>query len=549
MVNKEYLSSILNKFTYEELDIEKKEFIDGNILGKTSKDIADKLISTPPPECGGITAITGFYYQFLVSIEYLIELYQDKWDYVGIELFDDVIAIKDNTVRFIQVKTSHKSALKITDPSANKLYLRSHIKGTDLLHNDNWIDKLISKAKYFKKSENYYTEFELATSFTLLGSDKYKEIPVVFINDDGDIDIDNKIIVELIKDVHSDDGKRIEYEELYGESILDLLSRVKIKERSSIRFIDEYESKVCTNLQKALFEDEKIHIPIDQIKNLVGEIASRCQVNKESKALIFDKEQIYKLFEKIKQQSINESEISLIKHNNMEYIDEVLNSICNKYKTSSNNKYINNYIFKTRNYIKGWVAENGGMNALINRLVDGSNNSYKNRDIDVITKKSIIQKFFNIIIILNATNDIIAEYLSNQTLLVKRYNGDEGILSTFISMCEKDIEYGFKKIEEIITNSDLDEQTHFMNKRLKIVFQDYLNDKEEFDDYKEKIIKFKLKPQIDGIGNVDSLNEVFIVADAVPGHTIIEEATRIIKRNDKGIDVLLLGFINNIMGE
>ncbi|MGR5879238.1 dsDNA nuclease domain-containing protein [Bacillus pacificus] len=87
------------------------------IIGKSSEEITDYLLSVPLKESGGLTAISGFYYQFLVTIEYFIELLEKKWDFLAIELHDDIIVGKDKEIRFIQVKSSYKPTQNPSDVS------------------------------------------------------------------------------------------------------------------------------------------------------------------------------------------------------------------------------------------------------------------------------------------------------------------------------------------------------------------------------------------------------------------------------------------------
>ena len=94
------LKALTNNILEDE-EIEEKKFINEQIIDKgydERKEVFNRtveaIITTPTSEKGGLIAITGFYYQMLVVIEYIIEMIDGKWDYVGIELHDDIVVIK-----------------------------------------------------------------------------------------------------------------------------------------------------------------------------------------------------------------------------------------------------------------------------------------------------------------------------------------------------------------------------------------------------------------------------------------------------------------------
>lgn len=96
--------------------------IDNKIAGKDclepyekTKEVYETLLNATIREDGGRNALFGFYYQFLVAIDYLVELIEGKWDFMSFEIHDDIILCKEGTdqpcVRFVQVKTSKHPSL------------------------------------------------------------------------------------------------------------------------------------------------------------------------------------------------------------------------------------------------------------------------------------------------------------------------------------------------------------------------------------------------------------------------------------------------------
>ncbi len=158
---------------------EEVEFYNSNILGKSNSEIEDMLkknvkaetltqllINETTGDDGGIIALSGFYFQFLITIEYLIEMIEGKWDYIFVDHHQDIILISEKKIRIIQVKT--KNVLHAT-PGETDLY-----KG--------WIQKLFAINEIIE-TENAETEFELITNFLIRNSSGVN--PEMFIvNDD-----------------------------------------------------------------------------------------------------------------------------------------------------------------------------------------------------------------------------------------------------------------------------------------------------------------------------------------------------------------------------
>lgn len=127
------------------VDFARQEIIDQKIKDKTSEDIASYLVNLKPTETGGITAISGFYYQFLITLKYIIEMLEGEWDFVIMEHHDDIVVGKDKKIRYVQVKTSEKVNVRVTTSPARGLYSRSpkNIDGKKFEKFDSWIDKLL----------------------------------------------------------------------------------------------------------------------------------------------------------------------------------------------------------------------------------------------------------------------------------------------------------------------------------------------------------------------------------------------------------------------
>jgi len=114
--------------------MEREKLIQEELYNKSEEEISlflnntiKILIDTPVSERGGLVAITGFYYQMLAVIDYFIQMKQGKWDYIAVELHDDIVAVKDKQIRFIQVKTSNNLICEVSQSPASTIYFILYI--------------------------------------------------------------------------------------------------------------------------------------------------------------------------------------------------------------------------------------------------------------------------------------------------------------------------------------------------------------------------------------------------------------------------------------
>ncbi|TNV69739.1 dsDNA nuclease domain-containing protein [Trichococcus shcherbakoviae] len=117
--------------------------------------IEEILLQTETDDDGGVTAMSGFYYQLLVTIYYMIEMFHGKWTNIVVDHHQDIIAYNDTTVRFIQVKTKNKPHCIVSDTAAYS----------------EWIPKLLSNQVMFE-GHDYKLEFELVSNCFFLKAPK-----------------------------------------------------------------------------------------------------------------------------------------------------------------------------------------------------------------------------------------------------------------------------------------------------------------------------------------------------------------------------------------
>ncbi|MGY2611207.1 hypothetical protein [Bacillus pretiosus] len=235
-----------------------KEYIDGKTLEQIVNTLARKiemekivelLLVEETSDDGGIIALSGFYFQFLVSIEYLVDLIKGKWDYLLIDHHQDIIAINKERIRIIQVKTKNVS---YCDVSGTKLY-------------SEWIQKLFVMDEMFD-SFNCTTEFELITNFLVKNSPTV-EVEVYHHNTEFNMNIEKNSFFDKVKHYTNQNN----YTTLLDDDYLEgLLSRFKISKKNP----EDYLDKVCSRIG-SLF-NERFKSTKEDIDFLIGYICSMC---------------------------------------------------------------------------------------------------------------------------------------------------------------------------------------------------------------------------------------------------------------------------------
>lgn len=116
-----------NLFTEDKnniLNIDFSQSIDKLHAPINNEDIEDILLAEETSDDGGIIAMTGFYYQMMVAVLYLGEVFQGDWDGMFLDHHQDIVLFNNSKkiIKFIQVKTKNR-----TYAPANKKIVESWI--------------------------------------------------------------------------------------------------------------------------------------------------------------------------------------------------------------------------------------------------------------------------------------------------------------------------------------------------------------------------------------------------------------------------------------
>lgn len=141
-----------NLFTEDKnniLNIDFSQSIDKLHAPINNEDIENILLAEETSDDGGIIAMTGFYYQMMVAVLYLGEVFQGDWDGMFLDHHQDIVLFNNSKkiIKFIQVKTKNS-----TYAPANKKIVES------------WIPKLFITAFNIKQKQDFNLKFELVSN-------------------------------------------------------------------------------------------------------------------------------------------------------------------------------------------------------------------------------------------------------------------------------------------------------------------------------------------------------------------------------------------------
>ncbi|MGC7810815.1 dsDNA nuclease domain-containing protein [Bacillus paranthracis] len=508
---------------------EEIDFFNNCIKNKSSEEIMSYLAEIPQGEMGGITAITGFYYQFLIAIKYLIELLDEKWDYVGIELHDDIVLGKGDLIRFVQVKTSKENVREVSE--VPDLYLRKSkkIKGGDERYkvNNSWVDKLLSKAEFFRSDAGYLTQFQLVASYDIIRSQKlnvdiYNNTDNPFEKDIPDTDF---LLENMSKKVYNIKGEEYSYETRCGESVRDLLSRFRIKKEPSIADLDYFINHLRIELSKRIFKEYKGEPPVisvEDLNSLIGLLCSNCLVNKEASTLLITKEQMESNIAKIGEDCMRRAEEFWDKNGNTLVIERVFNELIEEIKGFNLFSEIADDIYTYKEYILEWFQSEGNVRDLINRYVEGTVRSQAYFKMTDQARENKLANLVEMAIILNKLNRRILEFAKCKSLLTKSCGKEnEAEIISIVGLESSDnLEKAKAKINLMMEKSDEADHLFLIDKKVRVVLQNYTDRK--FRVPKKFVVNLEALGDsvIDNALEGDSFKQVPLITTLVPGEEL-----------------------------
>lgn len=452
-----------------------EEIYKEHFKNKSSEEIKTFLIENEDGETGGITALSGFYYQFLVTIEYVIELLEDKWDFLIMEHRDDVVVGNKQCIRFIQVKSSKKNSCIATDKPASDLYKRKLDDGK--LIANSWVDKLLMNSKKFYKDNGIRTEFQLYSSYQILRSSREMNVDIYSDNLKYNIEASlekDMLFKKLNVEIYNSDKLKTTYEEQCGESLEDLLKRFYVWSGNKFFEIDKFERYLCHKLGAVILENyaENITISKSGLKYLIGELFENCTQSNEVDSLVITKDSISMIIEKLITDSLNSADQSMESHNAIRMIQQVTDKwikLCGELKES---KEVKTYLLEYNNYFQSWISNDGiSFKHFIERLHGSLRYSNVYSTLINDDKEKIITDISTLVLAFKLVKNENLEFNSNKTMIIKKSHKEDE-LRGLIRM-EKKISKNeaIKKLIEILKVMSLGEELKILhNKNISIAF-------------------------------------------------------------------------------
>ncbi|MBZ6489534.1 dsDNA nuclease domain-containing protein [Priestia aryabhattai] len=447
---------------------------DSEHIERKSREIYNELLSSPTREDGGRNALFGFYYQFLVAVDYLIDVAEGKWDFMAYEIHDDIVLCKDNAeekiVRFVQVKTSKNYSLLHTSTGLSSRSKKTFGEGDtkqELRINDSWLDKLFINAELFKDRSEIKQEFQLVTNFTFyVPTPSRKEAQTKNINhyrsntSFGEILIndDDPFYNNLRENVVDLKGEDYIYEDKTGMSIKQLLSRTNISER--VDHLNSYQDGIAKRLGDMISRKMKTTggatVLDEDINWLIGEMCSNCAQREDKLVLFVDQKKANELVYKLLQHSKKYSEAFNEIVGNKKFIDEAFERFAlgiNKEHPEAI-KDLEEIMLSAKKMINNWIQNDGDILQIVSRfitgreeLIDFHTKMHKNDREDTIFTLAVI---FTLLKVVNEETRISLKYKTVLIKEVKDFLGKE----YDVSLLKMDNHYTYDemldKLEDII---------------------------------------------------------------------------------------------------
>jgi len=477
----------------------------------TEAEVKNVLLNIVPEETGGLVAIGGFYYQFLVTIEYMIGIMEGIWDFVSVELHEDVIVGKDNLVRFIQVKSSKEPD---RNTSQTGIYTRSIKKVEDKTYRmaDSWVDKLLLKAKYFPAEQGYQTQFELVTSFVVMPSDK-ANVTKYSRNSSFKTTIskEDDLFKRINENSYLDNIEQpINYKAICGENLQELLSRFCIRKKADLTSINEYVSLLSQKLSNKL--EEGIGVELEDIQWLIGVLMEKCRQGVDNSILYMDRDEVEELRQELHDRAIARSSRSVDKYDTEKVINKVFYRLEKDVEGLSFIENLSSELIIYKEHMLDWVKEGGTIRDLINRYVDCKKISNKYQEIDDIEQLEKLSELFRCALMLILINDDLLRISKNHSSLLVKEVSKEYL--SFLSLSGGDtLDSAVEKIRQLLV-----EPEKFADIIVSSPTTIFLHGK--FKGHKGKaqeIIVAEQKPWVSEFPQNDSLKDIKFVMNFVPG--------------------------------
>jgi hypothetical protein len=439
--------------------IEQEYSVNKDLKELPNSDLLNKMKEIRPLEQGGVVGISGYYFQMLVTIYYIVELLEDKWTFVSMEYHDDIVVGNDdnNIVRFIQVKNSKEKIKKVSDTD---VYTRKNSRNTS------WIDKLFENSRIFQGMQ-VTNQYELFCDYIISNTSGHGKVEVQHYYRDRNNDTynwstseDDDLYMKLKQDCFNKKGDKINHEEQYGRSLKDLLSILKFTYMSNSSLFKDTVIKKISDFINSKLRDGGVGVTEANLNWLIGELISRCAHGDERYLLFLEKEEAEMVFYELQKKCVEESRIASQSHDSIVLIDNGIKAFIEELKNGDATnefceeieKSLNNY----REIILGTLDRDNSIENVINRFQKGRK-IYTSRSEDVQPYVTEFLKSSFIMYLLFEKFSVSTEF--EKLLIHAGIKSDNHSWITFYHAGVRSIKKAIKSMEEIVSEKSNLEET------------------------------------------------------------------------------------------
>lgn len=448
-------------------------------------DLEDILLDKKTSDNGGIVAMTGFYYQMMVSVLYLGEVFQGKWDGMFLDHHQDIVLFNNSEkiVKFIQVKTKNKS-----------------YSAADIKIAKSWIPKLFITAYNIEQLSGFDLRFEIVSNCFYQDTTSFNISPF-YPNSDNKSD---KPIKKLV-------SQNFNLKHIDAEGTKESLLNKAFQNFNMKHFLPEQlEYKIATSIPKILgFEFSQLSTEI--LNQVIAEFFNACYDPKDASIQLIKDEKLNNLREYIKKKLID----NLTKEYHSKSDEKILTQYFTKLDSDySNSKLNSNFISEFKLFVDGFREELENILSGCDLTMMGIINLYLkyNKGIDVKLEESDCENHFNDLLSLLLFLKIFIE----ENLMIKEKN--RHILSVELDRLlflilgnNDDMRDSFEVIEnfkDLFPRLDNSEKLRIANSRdvSIIVSGQFDNDNsDQHTELKKEELDFSLNPSINN-SKLDELN-------------------------------------------
>lgn len=560
-------SELLNiKLRKKELNEEQEYILSQQVAGneclnpyEKTKEVYETLLNTSTREDGGRIALFGFYYQFLVTIDYLVELAEGKWSFMAFEIHDDIVLCKEDesqsVVRFVQVKTSNNPTQPYTSTNlcnrTKKKITYEEEEGRYPI-NDSWLDKIFSNARLFKNVPDVIQQFQLITNFAFYVSipsgSETKNIHHYRENDsfsEIDINDDDPFFKYLKEPVFNHNGEEYIYDNETGMSVRELLSKTQVLERSFrlSSYRDGIRTRLGDMLSKKVRTEAGATITDDDINWLIGEMIASCSERDDKLVLFIDREKAMQLENKLLERATKYSEEFSGVIGNKKHIDQaverILHEVLNSYPEYS--EELEQFIVSVKKQFYHFIEEGGTVLQLVSRFYEGRKESISfHMKMHQTKRDESVYALIMIFLLLSVINEEVNLSSKHRDILAKEViNSLDEYYLTLLKIEDNYLyEDVVKKLNEIITRLHVSSHSDLLlmtaNASNKIII-DGMNDRFDSSNFTRsnmEVISLE-KPTVPNINkNTESMAKVNYKFLLIPWYVLQLKYTRLRRDDD-----------------